>query len=95
MFRPVQIDGKMFVDGGCLCRLPIKTVKEMGADVVVAVDVLKNTEETVDDVNNILSMVLRVFDFKSKRSFILKVPLFFQRWLSLLCILLHMRSLNL
>ena len=62
VFRPVQIDGKMFVDGGCLCRLPIKTVKEMGADVVVAVDVLKNTEETVDDVNNILSMVLRVFD---------------------------------
>ena len=62
VFRPVQIGGKMFVDGGCLCRLPIKTVKDMGADVVVAVDVLKNTTETVDDVNNILGMVLRVFD---------------------------------
>lgn len=52
----------MFVDGGCLCRVPVKTVKEMGADVVVAVDVLKNTTEPVDDVHNIISMVLRVFD---------------------------------
>ncbi|MDE5667652.1 MAG: patatin-like phospholipase family protein [Clostridia bacterium] len=62
VFRPVKIDGKMFVDGGCLCRVPVKTVKEMGADVVVAVDVLKNTTEPVDDVHNIISMVLRVFD---------------------------------
>ena len=62
VFRPVQIGGKMFVDGGCLCRLPVKTVKDMGADVVVAVDVLKNTAEEIDDVNNILSMILRVFD---------------------------------
>ncbi len=62
VFRPVQIGGKMFVDGGCICRLPVKTVKDMGADVVVAVDVLKNTTEAVDDVNNILGMVLRVFD---------------------------------
>ena len=62
VFRPVQIGGKMFVDGGCLCRLPVKTVKDMGADVVVAVDVLKNTTEAIDDVGNILSMVLRVFD---------------------------------
>lgn len=62
VFRPVQIDGKMFVDGGCLCRLPVKAVKDMGADVVVAVDVLKNTNEAIDDVHNIVSMVLRVYD---------------------------------
>lgn len=62
VFRPVQLDGKLYVDGGCLCRLPVKTVKEMGADVVVAVDVLKNTNEAIDDVHNIVSMVLRVFD---------------------------------
>ena len=62
VFRPVKIDGKMFVDGGCLCRVPVKTVKEMGADVVVAVDVLTNTSLPVDDVHNIINMVLRVFD---------------------------------
>ena len=62
VFRPVKFEDKLFVDGGCLCRVPVKIVKEMGADVVVAVDVLKNCSERVDGVTNILSMVLRVFD---------------------------------
>lgn len=62
VFRPVKIGNKMFVDGGCLCRVPIKAVKDMGADVVVAVDVLKNAAEPIDKVHNILSMVLRIFD---------------------------------
>lgn len=62
VFRPVETDGKMFVDGGCLCRVPVHVVKKMGADVVVAVDVLKNASEPVDKVHNIITMVLRIFD---------------------------------
>ena len=62
VFRPLQIDDMMFVDGGCLCRVPVRVVKEMGADVVVAVDALKNAAQPVDKVHNIVSMVLRVFD---------------------------------
>jgi len=62
VFRPVKIDDKLFVDGGCLCRVPVRAVKDMGADVVVAVDALKNTSAAIDDLGNILSMVLRVYD---------------------------------
>lgn len=62
VFRPVKHEDKLLVDGGCVCRVPIKTVKEMGADVVIAMDVLKNCSEPVDSVHNIVSMVLRVFD---------------------------------
>ncbi len=62
VFRPVKIDDKLFVDGGCLCRVPVTAVKKMGADVVVAVDALKNTSAAIDDLGNILSMVLRVYD---------------------------------
>ncbi len=62
VFRPVKYDNKMFVDGGCLCRVPVNTVKEMGADVVVAVDVIKDVANPVEDVQNIIAMVLRVFD---------------------------------
>lgn len=62
VFRPVSYQGKLFVDGGCLCRVPAKQVKEMGADVVVAVDVLSNTSEEITQVGNILDLVLRVFD---------------------------------
>ncbi len=62
VFRPVKFEDKLLVDGGCLCRVPVTVVKEMGADVVVAVDVLKNAAEPVDKVHNILTMILRVFD---------------------------------
>ena len=62
VFRPVSLGDELLVDGGCLCRVPVKIVKEMGADVVVAVDVLKNCSEPVDELSNILNMMLRVFD---------------------------------
>jgi len=39
IFSPVQIDGKMLVDGGIASNLPIETVREMGADIVIAVDI--------------------------------------------------------
>ncbi len=62
VFRPIEFGGELLVDGGCLCRVPVRVVKEMGADVVVAVDVLKNCSEPIDEVHNIVTMLLRVFD---------------------------------
>lgn len=62
VFRPLMYRDMLLVDGGCLCRVPVHVVKEMGADVVVAVDVLKNAAQPIDEVHNIVSMVLRVFD---------------------------------
>ena len=62
IFRPVKSGSGLYVDGGCLCRVPVKVVKDMGADVVVAIDALKNAAEPIDNVHNIVSMVLRVFD---------------------------------
>ena len=62
IFRPVAYNSGLYVDGGCLCRVPVKIVKDMGADVVVAMDALKNASEPIDEVRNIFSMTLRVFD---------------------------------
>ncbi len=62
VFRPVRQDKMLLVDGGVLCRVPVKQVKDMGADVVVAVDVLCNTREPVDGVSNIITKILRVYD---------------------------------
>jgi|YNPBryBLVA2012_1023415.scaffolds.fasta_scaffold03287_4 NTE family protein len=39
VFTPVELDGQMLVDGGLLDNLPADVAREMGADVVVAVDV--------------------------------------------------------
>ena len=39
LFTPVEIDGKILADGGVLNNVPTDIVKEMGADVVIAVDI--------------------------------------------------------
>ena len=39
IFAPAEVDGRLLVDGGIVDNLPIGLVREMGADVVIAVDV--------------------------------------------------------
>lgn len=39
IFVPEKIDGKLLVDGGVIDRIPISVAKEMGADIVIGVDV--------------------------------------------------------
>lgn len=49
MFIPTMIRGKEYVDGGLVSPVPVKIAKELGADVVIAVDILaqpSNTETT-------------------------------------------------
>ncbi len=37
--KPVEIGKKLFVDGGVACNLPVKQCREMGADIVIAVNI--------------------------------------------------------
>ena len=38
IFKPVLRDGKVLVDGGMMNNLPVDVVREMGADIVIAID---------------------------------------------------------
>ncbi len=38
-FAPYNIDGRNYIDGGVLERLPIDAAKDLGADIIIAVDV--------------------------------------------------------
>ena len=62
VFKPVEHDGMLLVDGGVLCRVPVRQTKALGADVVVAVDAIKNTADPVSQIPNMVAMFLRVFD---------------------------------
>ncbi len=44
VFAPLPLDGRLLVDGGVLNNLPADVVREMGADVVIAVDVSADAE---------------------------------------------------
>lgn len=39
IFNPVEIEGRVLVDGGLVNQVPVDVVRDMGADVVIAVDV--------------------------------------------------------
>ena len=39
IFAPVEIDGRLYVDGGIAANLPVDVMREMDVDIIIAVDV--------------------------------------------------------
>jgi len=48
VFKPVKMHGHVLFDGGMMNNLPVDVVKNMGADVVIAVDLTQNKHDTRD-----------------------------------------------
>lgn len=61
IFKPVEMDGRMLVDGGIAENIPVKTVREMGAKFIIGVDL--NAMHTYQKPNNILDIILNSFHF--------------------------------
>ena len=61
VFHPQQREGMQLIDGGILERVPAMRVKEMGADVIVAVDVL-GWRETGEKVPGTIGVLLETID---------------------------------
>ncbi len=45
VFAPYKIEDRYYIDGGILERVPVQAVKDLGADVVIGVDVLARGQE--------------------------------------------------
>jgi NTE family protein len=60
IFVPEKIDGRILVDGGVVDRVPVSVAREMGADIVIAVDVshVKKNEE----ITSIFDVILQSID---------------------------------
>ena len=61
VFRPIKKDDMVLIDGGVKCRVPISYARDLGADVVVAVDALGPLRVQNKDYN-IISVMLRAYD---------------------------------
>ena len=48
--KPVMMGDKLFVDGGVTANLPVKEARQLGADIVIAVDVDERFEPVPQDV---------------------------------------------
>ncbi len=70
VFHPTEKEGMRLVDGGILERVPVPQVKAMGADIVVAVDVL-GQKSCKEDCPRTLGMLLEMIDlmdnYRTKR----------------------------
>ncbi len=70
IFHPTEKEGMRLVDGGILERVPVVQVKAMGADVVVAVDVL-GQRQCKEDCPRPLGVLLEMIDlmdnYRTKR----------------------------
>lgn len=61
VFKPVKNQNQELVDGGVKFRLPVEQVRDMGAEVVVAVDVLGELRP-IKEKKGIISVLLRMID---------------------------------
>ena len=71
VFPPVEIDGRLLVDGGLVDNVPSGVVRAMGADLVIAVDVGLPPKDLGEDAD-VLTVVNRLTEFmmaKGNRSF--------------------------
>ena len=58
-FSPVKYDGRTLVDGGVMDLVPIDAVKAMGADVVIAVDLLSCGSNYLETPKTALGMIFK------------------------------------
>lgn len=69
VFTPASFgEYQMLVDGGILERVPAKQIKSMGAEVIVAVDVLGDLAEGKMATGRLINTLLRVIDIMDTRN---------------------------
>jgi len=94
LFKPVELDNHLYLDGGLLSSVPVELVKKMGADIVIAVQLNKyyDPEEdlrtaSIPDIGELAFNIVgrKIADEEVKRAnFIIKPAVAHVQWSSLL-----------
>jgi len=66
-FSAVEMDGRLLVDGGAANNLPISVVRQMGADIVIAIDISTPLQGR-DELNNPLAMLGQLTGLLTRRN---------------------------
>jgi NTE family protein len=73
IFVPERIDGRFYVDGGVVDRVPITVVKSMGADFIIAVDVATPNHREME-ILNIFDVIARTIDIMEEEILRYRLP---------------------
>ena len=68
MFAPVRVDGMVLVDGGIRDNYPTALAREMGADIIIGVD-LSQGRKSYRDVNNLADIFSQAIDMLGQDAF--------------------------
>jgi NTE family protein len=68
VFTPMEISGKLHIDGGVMNNFPVDHVQQMGADILIGVNVGYQPFKATDEVNFLKVMEQTVFLTSQKRS---------------------------
>lgn len=68
LLEPIEIDGKLLADGGIVNNFPIDEVLEMGADIVIGID-LKNDFLNKNELNSALKILDQIVGFQMYKDY--------------------------
>ena len=67
IFVPERVNGRLLVDGGVIDRVPVTVLREMGADIVIAVDVAQ--VDTSMKIRSIFDVIVQTIDVMEREIF--------------------------
>lgn len=67
VYAPVERDGQLLVDGGVANNLPISVARDLGADIIIAVDITDSLMET-DELRGAFSVVGQLTTIMTRRN---------------------------
>ena len=65
--KPVELDGRLLIDGGVASNLPVEVVRKMGAEVVIAVDISMPLAKR-DDLDGFLKVLGQTSNFLTRKN---------------------------
>lgn len=66
VFEPVQWEEQLLVDGGLVENVPVQTVRELGAEVVIAVDLYASAASS-SHIDGIMGVMMRSFEIMQRQ----------------------------
>jgi NTE family protein len=80
VFSPVEVNGKVLIDGGICRNFPVEDLFEMGADVVLGIDISSESmkKEDLDSAVKIMNQTLNLSGLKSNKEQIKKCTYYFK-----------------
>ena len=72
VFQPVKIAGREYVDGGLVSPVPVRYARQMGAELVIAVDISSEPEN--NPANDTLQVLLQTFAIMGKSINSIELP---------------------